>query len=227
MQERVWVLTGGAGPTLATFHGFCARLLRIEAPAIGRRVDFTIYDSSDALDLVKAVAKDLAIDDDLASPWALMDHLSSKRNARPDEPHTWTGKRWPTVDEDIARFEKAYAERLASFERVRLRRTAHRIGAVTRNVPRRPRTLAQTIDPRPRRRIPRHELAPVPIGAPPHGDFRQSLASRAIPIKASTRGAGPTRGTSPTSAPIIRRRRRSSSLRTTVRRTTSCAARRR
>lgn len=114
MQERVWVLTGGAGPTLATFHGFCARLLRIEAPAIGRRVDFTIYDSSDALDLVKAVAKDLAIDDDLASPWALMDHLSSKRNARPDEPHTWTGKRWPTVDEDLARFEKAYAERLAT-----------------------------------------------------------------------------------------------------------------
>lgn len=112
MQERVWVLTGGAGPTLATFHGFCARLLRIEAEAIGRRVDFTIYDASDALDLVKTLSKELSLDEDLASPWSLMDHLSSKRNARPDEPHTWSGKRWPTVDDDIARFEAAYDERL-------------------------------------------------------------------------------------------------------------------
>lgn len=113
MQERVWVLTSGAGATLATFHGFCARLLRIEAESIGRRVDFTIYDSSDALDLVKSIVKSMNLDEDLASPWALASYLSDKRNARPDEVAPWGGKRWPNVDQDIATFEQTYARRLA------------------------------------------------------------------------------------------------------------------
>ncbi len=113
MQERVWVLTSGAGATLATFHGFCARLLRIEAEALGRRTDFTIYDSSDALDLVKSIVKDMNLDDDLASPWALAEFMSTKRNARPDEVPVWEGKRWPNADQDIAAFEKTYIRRLA------------------------------------------------------------------------------------------------------------------
>jgi DNA helicase II / ATP-dependent DNA helicase PcrA len=41
--------------TVKTFHGLCAHMLRIEAANIGLPADFTIYDESDCIELVKEV----------------------------------------------------------------------------------------------------------------------------------------------------------------------------
>ncbi|MDP3727592.1 MAG: UvrD-helicase domain-containing protein [bacterium] len=69
MRERVLRLLGGgpvrtrAGdlPFIGTFHSFAASLLRREAPAIGYRREFTIYDEDDRMALLKEVMKELAI----------------------------------------------------------------------------------------------------------------------------------------------------------------------
>src|SRR5712692_9818939 len=64
MRARVAALLGAdcGRMWLSTFHSFCARLLRREAPAIGLSRDFVIYDSSDQLNVVKQALKDLGID---------------------------------------------------------------------------------------------------------------------------------------------------------------------
>jgi len=58
MRERVAALLARMGrdpgePWISTFHSFCARLLRREAPRVGLRRDFTIYDEEDQAAAVK------------------------------------------------------------------------------------------------------------------------------------------------------------------------------
>ena len=57
MRSRVEELLGSEYPRLwlSTFHSFCARLLRREAPLIGLSRDFVIYDSSDQLNVMKRI----------------------------------------------------------------------------------------------------------------------------------------------------------------------------
>ena len=50
MRQRVERLLPGGLPTApmtSTFHSFCARLLRREAPTLGWKRDFSIYDADD------------------------------------------------------------------------------------------------------------------------------------------------------------------------------------
>jgi DNA helicase II / ATP-dependent DNA helicase PcrA len=82
MQQRVTTLLGdaAAGAWVSTFHSMCARLLRREAPAIGLSRDFVIYDSSDQLSAMKQVMRDLAIDDSLLQPKAVLGRISHAKN---------------------------------------------------------------------------------------------------------------------------------------------------
>src|SRR5713226_7412250 len=64
MKERVAQLLArlgrGAGETwISTFHSFCARLLRREAPRLGLRRDFAIYDEEDQAAAVKLALSQL------------------------------------------------------------------------------------------------------------------------------------------------------------------------
>lgn len=72
MKERVeQIIPGGTyGMWVCTFHAFCIRVLREHAHLLGYGERLTIYDSDDQRRLIKAVLKDLAIDDDLPASLA-------------------------------------------------------------------------------------------------------------------------------------------------------------
>jgi DNA helicase-2/ATP-dependent DNA helicase PcrA len=61
MRERVERMVERA-PLLCTFHSFCARLLRQEAPRLGFQSDYTIYDETDSENLIRRVVKDLKLE---------------------------------------------------------------------------------------------------------------------------------------------------------------------
>ena len=64
MRGRVAALVGGMVRSMwvSTFHSACVRILRREAPRLGYRSGFSIYDDADAVRLLKMVIKDLDLD---------------------------------------------------------------------------------------------------------------------------------------------------------------------
>ncbi len=64
MKERVAGLLGPASGWMwvCTFHSACARMLRQDAPMLGYRSNFTIYDEDDSLRLLKRCLEDLGLD---------------------------------------------------------------------------------------------------------------------------------------------------------------------
>ena len=64
MKERVAVLVGGVadGMWVSTFHSACVRILRREAPRLGYRSSFSIYDDADSVRLVTMCIRDLDLD---------------------------------------------------------------------------------------------------------------------------------------------------------------------
>ena len=64
MKERVAELVGPVAHRMwvSTFHSACARILRRDAPVLGYRSSFTIYDQADAVRLTDYVRRDLDLD---------------------------------------------------------------------------------------------------------------------------------------------------------------------
>src|SRR5438874_2293726 len=67
-------------PLISTFHSFCVRLLRREIEALNYTRDFTIYDEADQLQVVKAVSKDLKVDERLVTPKTILARISHAKN---------------------------------------------------------------------------------------------------------------------------------------------------
>ena len=82
MRGRVERLLGATAPRLwvSTFHAFCARLLRREAPRIGLSRDFVIYDSVDQLNVVRQAMKELDVDPKMTPPKSLQSRISEAKN---------------------------------------------------------------------------------------------------------------------------------------------------
>lgn len=83
MKERVENLVGAEADRiwLSTFHSFCAKLLRFEVDGFhGYTRNFTIYDSSDQLVLVKECLKKLNLDDKQFAPRSVLSTISSAKN---------------------------------------------------------------------------------------------------------------------------------------------------
>ena len=83
MKVRVRSLLLGprlGDPVISTFHSFCVRLLRREIEVLGYRRDFTIYDSSDQLAVVKQALKALHIYDSYVQPRAALSRISHLKN---------------------------------------------------------------------------------------------------------------------------------------------------
>ena len=83
MKYRVRNLLQGprsGDPLISTFHSFCVRLLRREIEALGYRRDFTIYDSSDQLQVVKGAMKDLKVDERIVTPKTIQSRISHAKN---------------------------------------------------------------------------------------------------------------------------------------------------
>ena len=82
MKDRVGGLVGGAVRSMwvSTFHAACARILRREAPRLGYRSAFTIYDAQDSLRAVTAAVKDLDFDPKYYPPRQVRAAISNAKN---------------------------------------------------------------------------------------------------------------------------------------------------
>src|SRR5580700_5698435 len=85
MRERVRVLlegtdAGGSDPWISTFHSFCVRLLRREAPRLGLPRDFAIYDDEEQLAALKIALRDLGADDSGDTPREILSRISFAKN---------------------------------------------------------------------------------------------------------------------------------------------------
>jgi DNA helicase II / ATP-dependent DNA helicase PcrA len=89
MRERLEDMLGGAGRGLwiLTFHSACGRILRREAPRLGYRTNFTIYDQADQVRLTKAVLEELERDPKRFVPRGIHSQISTAKNnlVGPDE----------------------------------------------------------------------------------------------------------------------------------------------
>src|ERR1051326_3795162 len=67
-------------PLISTFHSLCVRILRREIEALSYTRDFTIYDESDQLQVIKAAMKDLKVDERLITPKTILGRISHAKN---------------------------------------------------------------------------------------------------------------------------------------------------
>ena len=65
---------------MGTFHSMFLRILRSEAELIGFPPNFTIYDQSDSRSLIKAIVKELQLDDKLYKPNVIQCRISNAKN---------------------------------------------------------------------------------------------------------------------------------------------------
>ena len=113
MRSRIERLLGSEYPRLwlSTFHSFCARLLRREAPLLNLSRDFVIYDSADQLSVVRRVMRELNVDERITSPRAVLSRISNAKNQMQDvEAVRQTG--WGFRDEQIAKVYEQYTRTL-------------------------------------------------------------------------------------------------------------------
>ncbi len=83
MKERIDTLLGYKVSNklwMGTFHSIFGRILRIEAQGLGFTSNFTIYDTSDSLNLVKAIIKEMNLNDDFYKPKSLFNRISTCKN---------------------------------------------------------------------------------------------------------------------------------------------------
>jgi DNA helicase-2/ATP-dependent DNA helicase PcrA len=82
MKERLEDLLGGVARRLwiLTFHAACGRILRREAPRLGYRTNFTIYDQADQIRLTKACLEELERDPKRFVPRGIHAQISAAKN---------------------------------------------------------------------------------------------------------------------------------------------------
>jgi DNA helicase-2/ATP-dependent DNA helicase PcrA len=82
MRERLVDLVGppARASWVMTFHAACGRILRREAPRLGYRSNFTIYDSADQTRLVKQCLEELERDPKRFTPRGIHSQISSAKN---------------------------------------------------------------------------------------------------------------------------------------------------
>lgn len=84
MKERIAAITGGqTGRRLwmGTFHSIFSRILRYEAEHIGYPSNFTIYDTTDSKSLLKAIIKEMQLDDKVYRLGMVQSRISNAKNA--------------------------------------------------------------------------------------------------------------------------------------------------
>ena len=83
MKERISKMLGdGQSRNVwsGTFHSVFARILRSESERLGYPSNFTIYDTQDSRSLLKAIVKEMKLDDKLYKPAIVGSRISSAKN---------------------------------------------------------------------------------------------------------------------------------------------------
>ena len=89
LKNRLGAMLGeqAADVWACTFHSACVRMLRRDADRLGFTADFTIYDTSDSLSLIKHILKDFELDEKYYIPRAVLNEISHLKGEShwPDE----------------------------------------------------------------------------------------------------------------------------------------------
>src|SRR5438132_2276613 len=100
--RRIWILT---------FHAACGRILRREAPRLGYRSNFTIYDQADQVRLVKACLEELERDPKRFVPRGIHAQISNAKNQLIG-PAEYTARVQSFYDQTVAETYELYQRRL-------------------------------------------------------------------------------------------------------------------
>lgn len=82
MRERIMHVVGAEAKNIwmGTFHSVFAKILRVEADKIGYPNNFTIYDTDDSKSVLRAVLKEMSLDDKLYNPNFVYNRISAAKN---------------------------------------------------------------------------------------------------------------------------------------------------
>jgi DNA helicase II / ATP-dependent DNA helicase PcrA len=117
MKQRIQALLQSVGRDasdvwVSTFHSFCARLLRREAPRIGLPRDFAIYDDEDQLSAVKRAMLQLGLSGADYAPKSLRAQISHAKNhgIQPGEMESQAAASQDRARQDAAAVFRTYEE---------------------------------------------------------------------------------------------------------------------
>jgi len=103
---------GGAGaatPTISTFHAFGLAMLRRYGRLLGYRSNFTVYDTSDQIALLKEAARELRIDPDDLEIYKVLQLFSAIKTER---------RTWQNSDPQLKELYGSYLAHLITFNAV-------------------------------------------------------------------------------------------------------------
>jgi DNA helicase-2/ATP-dependent DNA helicase PcrA len=82
MRERIMSVAGPDAKNIwmGTFHSVFAKILRVEADKIGYPSNFTIYDTDDSKSVLRAIIKEMSLDDKLYNQNFVMNRISASKN---------------------------------------------------------------------------------------------------------------------------------------------------
>src|ERR671918_2221442 len=113
MKTRLEGILGDVSRTMwvMTFHSACGRILRREAPRLGYRSNFTIYDQADQVRVVKRCLEELDRDPKRFVPRGIHAQISMAKNqlVRPDE---YRARVASFYDQTVADVYELYQRRL-------------------------------------------------------------------------------------------------------------------
>jgi DNA helicase II / ATP-dependent DNA helicase PcrA len=115
MRERLEDLVGppARAAWVMTFHSACGRILRREAPRLGYRTNFTIYDSADQARLVKRCLEELDRDPKRFTPRGIHAQISNAKNQLVG-PAEYASRVSSFYDQTVADVYELYQQRLFS-----------------------------------------------------------------------------------------------------------------
>ena len=148
-----------------------------EAPRLGYKSTFTIYDSADQLRVVKACLEELERDPKRFAPRGIHTQISNAKNQLVS-PEEYLRARLLVLRPDRRGGLRPLPAQALRLERRRLRRHALPLRARAAGVPRGPGALAEGVPLHPRRRVPGHEPRAVRAPAPARRAPPQRLRGR-------------------------------------------------
>ncbi len=94
-------------PSIGTFHSLGARILRVEAEALGRTKDFVIFDDHDSFDLIKKLIKEMGFSPKEQKPSEFYRYISAIKNGMSEmsETEAPAGVGRATAEEFYKRYE--------------------------------------------------------------------------------------------------------------------------
>jgi DNA helicase-2/ATP-dependent DNA helicase PcrA len=113
MRERLESVVGDIARTMwvMTFHAACGRILRREAPRLGYRSNFTIYDQADQVRLVKQCLEELDRDPKRFVPRGIHAQISNAKNQL-ISPEEYKNRVASFYDQTVADVYELYQRRL-------------------------------------------------------------------------------------------------------------------